>query len=438
MRRLLVIANLHHASPRIPALLMPLVDLGWQITLVTPPLGDEARAKAELGLPEGFFEKINIAVAPYRGDIFWLLRKMLHLFGLTSERSYTEQIKERVGGGWRRGFVDWLMHAYQLVIAIPDTEWPWHRSAFKVAQALLTDQHYDVILSSSPFPTVHCVASRLKKNHLIPWVADFRDPWSQSHNYPFPRVRLYLDRWLEQRTLASANLITTVSDGFAKKLLQLHGNRVTVVRNGYQPLINMAAVDLPERFTISYTGTIYEGKQDPNKVLIGLRHLIDAGHIDPRRIALNFYGRFNSALQEAISVHGLGGIAMQQGNLPRTEIRRRQRASHLLLLFQWEDPDEQGIFPLKFYEYLDSGRPILATGGAGSREIADILDETRTGIAAVSTFEIERALLAAYKDYCAGGVPRYEGIPGAIAKYSYAGCARQLAECLERVCRVHC
>jgi len=431
VKRLLVIANLHHASPRIPALLTPLAELGWKIKVVTPPLGEDAESL--LGLPAGFFARVEIAEAPYRGDIFRFWRKVLHLLGFSSRRSYTEQIKERVGGGGQGGIVDVLMRAYQTLFAIPDTEWPWHHSAWKTANTLLSMENYDVMLSSSPFPTVHRVGARLADRYSIPWVADFRDPWSQNHSYSLPKFRNRLDRWLEIRTLRGAALITTVSSGFADKLAQLHRQEILVIRNGFQPVADRSNVALPERFTISYTGNIYAGKQDPSKVLRALRNFIDSGEVAENRVALNFYGRYDSALQQFIVEQGLERVAVQQGSLPRAESRLRQRASHLLLLLQWEDLDERGIFPLKFYEYLDAGRPILATGGSGSDEICAVLAETHAGACAVNVPEVEVVLRRAYQGYLAGDVPDYQAIPDAIARYSYTGIARHLADCLERV-----
>lgn len=436
MKRLLVIANLHHASPRIPALLVPLSAFGWEITVVTPSLGDDAEAM--LGLPPEFSKKIGVVIAPYRGDIFWLWRKLLRLFGFSNQSSYTEQIKERFGGcgNGRSSLVDWVMRSYQAFFAIPDTEWPWYFPALQATKKLFDAGGYDVVLSSSPFPTVHCVAAELKKRYPVKWVADFRDPWSQSHNYTLPKFRLHIDRWLERRTIARSDLITTVSTGVAEKLAQLHGEKVVVVRNGYQPIPGIVSIALPDVFTISYTGTIYAGKQDPNKVLAALRHLLASGAIAAERIALNFYGRYDSALQQMIVAHGLEGVAVQQGCLSRAEIRRRQCASHLLLLLQWEDPDEHGIFPLKFYEYLAAGRPILATGENGSGEIAAILEETKTGTVAVSEAEISKSLLGAYQEFLGSGKPKYCGCSDAIARYSFEGCAGQLASCLERVCQI--
>lgn len=430
MKRLLVIANLHHASPRIPALLAPLTNLGWQITVITPPLGSDA--ESSLGLPAGFCAHVEISEAPYRGDIFQFWRKVLRLLGCSDQRSYTEQIKERVRSG-SRGTVDSLMRTYQTLFAIPDTEWPWHRSAFHVAYTRLSERHYDAILSSSPFPTVHRIASRLARGHRIPWVADFRDPWSQNHTYTLPKIRQKLDRWLEIRTLRDASLITTVSSGFAEKLAKLHSQEIVVIRNGFQPVIDRTEVVLPDIFTISYTGNIYAGKQDPCKVLHALRQLIDNGEIDESRIALNFYGRYDSALQHAIIELRLEKVVVQRGCLSRAESRTRQRASHLLLLLQWEDLHERGIFPLKFYEYLDAGRPILATGGAASDEICTIIDETRSGSYAVTVPDIVAAFRNAYLTYLEGHRPDYHGIPEKIAHFSYSGIARQLAVCLQKV-----
>lgn len=429
MKKLLVIANLHHASPRIPALLVYLSDLGWTATIVTPELGENVQSV--LGFPEGFIEKVKIIVAPYRGDIFWPLRKMLDVFGFSKETSYTEQLKEEVIGG--RSWIDYIMRLFQTFIAVPDTEWPWHRSAFKVASKEIDLNSYDLIFSSSPFPTVHRIASKLKKKHRIPWVADFRDPWSQSHNYTLPLFRQKIDRWLELKTLSNVDRIITVSKGFAEKLSNLHGVDVDVVRNGYQPICERPKVVFPEKLIISYTGTIYSGKQDPSKIIMALKKLLNIGEIDPKRISLEFYGRYDSSLQHIIDSNGLGGIVEQKGLLPRAEIRKRQMNSHLLLLLQWEDIEEKGIFPLKFYEYLDSRRPILATGGEASSELAELMKETNTGAVAIDVDDITSYLENVYASYVSKGLVEYSGDIECIAKFSYSSAAENLKESLDQV-----
>lgn len=364
-----------------------------------------------------------------------MLRKLLAWFGFSSKSSFTEQLKDRVGGGQAgNSWVERLMLIYQMLLAIPDTEWPWYRSAVRAASAQLDQDHFDIILSSSPVPTVHFVAAKLKERYGIPWVADLRDLWSQNHNYSFPAPRRWLDRRLELYALRSADLLTTISRPLEEKLKSLHGDRIAVIRNGYQPMADaLAPAQLPDRFTISYTGTIYAGKQNPARLLVALRDLIKNGRIAPDRVEVNFYGRHDSMLQQLVGELGLQDVVTQKGVVPRGEIRRHQRESHLLLMLQWEDASEEGIFPLKLFEYLDSGRPVLATGGLAAGEIADILNETHAGVVATTPEEVERALLDAYEVFLAGRPPAYLGDPAAIARYSYSGCASLLSDCLGRV-----
>lgn len=433
MKNLLVIANLHHASPRIPALLVPLMDMGWNVTVVTVPVGEDANR--ELGFPSDFLERVSIVEAPYRGDIFWLWRRILHARGYVRDSSLTEQLKESAGegGSLRRKSVDLAMRWYQTFLAIPDTERTWYRAGLAAVENVVQASHFDAILSSSPFPTVHRVARRVKRRHGLPWVADLRDLWSQNHNYPFGAIRHRLDEWLEKRTLADSEVLTTVSRPWAEKLKLLHHKPAVVVRNGFFVVEREPDMPLSGPFTISYTGTIYAGKQDPTKILAALKKLIDNDLIPRDDIVLRFYGRYDAALQTAINDCELGSVVHQCGRLPRSDVPKRQRESHALLLLQWEDEEEAGVFPLKFYEYLAAGRRIIATGGHKKDEIVDILRATNAGATALSVDDVAATVLSWYQEYKSAGKLEYQGRSGEIEKYSFESCARMLAVTLDQL-----
>ncbi len=89
--------------------------------------------------------------------------------------------------------------------------------------------------------------------------------------------------------------------------------------------------------------------------------------------------------------------------------------------------------PLKFYEYLDTERPILATGGEDFGEINDILKITGTGFAANSIPKIEKVLWEAYKEYLLAGKPSYKGQRSIINKYSYEISAQKLLILLNKL-----
>lgn len=431
-RRLLVVADLHHASPRIPGLVDLLPAMGWQATVITPPPPPDAGRV--LGLPPGFATSTRIAPASHPGDVFQWLRAGLRCLGWRRSGSITEQMKSGLAGlGPTAGLIDRMMRWYQTLVAIPDTEWPWRLSALRVGRRLLRDGGFSAILSSSPCPTVHMVAASLARRTGLPWVADFRDPWSNSHNYVLPRFRQCFDRRIERRLMRGARLITTVSAGFAEKLRALHAQEVVVIRNGFRSdgADRVEAAPSSPVLTIVYTGSIYAGKQDPTRIVAAIRRLIDEGRADPGAVRLEFYGRFDHVVQSAIATHRLESVVVQRGIVPREEIRRIQRTAGLLLLLQWEDPSERGIFPLKFYEYLDAGRPILATGGEAGSEIAAILAETGAGVVAPTQDDICRQLAVHFAEHAVAGRLTYRGDRSRIQDYELTGCARRLARHLD-------
>ncbi len=305
-KRVLIVANLFHAAPRIPGIAAFLPDFGWEPTVVTPPLGPKGLAM--LGLPKKFLEKTIIVEAPYKGDVFWFWRILFAKSGFRMGESITEQIKERVGIQKKKSFVDYLMRWYQTFLAYPDTEITWRKPALMVAEKAQPGR-FDAILSSSPFPTSHIVASELAKKYHLPWVADFRDPWTVNHNYPYPALRKVVETALEVRTLRNVSEVVTVSPACAEKISHLHGRHVHIVPNGFLPRdIQDTGPDPADGFVITYTGTIYSGKQDPEKFLTALDHLLQTGRIDRRDVRVRFYGQKLRWLKRAIENHRLDDV----------------------------------------------------------------------------------------------------------------------------------
>src|SRR5690242_7697461 len=99
----------------------------------------------------------------------------------------------------------------------PDAQIGWYPFALASARRVLRDRRCHVIFSSS-FPiTAHLVASRLHREYRLPWVAEFRDLWTDLARYDSPR-RQRLDRAAEQRLLRAATVAVTVSEGYGRIL----------------------------------------------------------------------------------------------------------------------------------------------------------------------------------------------------------------------------
>ena len=431
MKKVLIIANLFHASPRIPGLCNYLSEFGWQPFIITPPF--EENDKKRLGLNQKFFERTKIINAPYKGDVLWPIRKLFKRGRFEGGGGLTEKLQENAGF-LKRKIIHKLLFFYQSLFGYPDTEKTWFAPALKEARKILEREKFDAIISSSPYPITHLIAKKIKEESKIPWLADFRDPWSQNHNYPYGPIRKFLDTQLEKETLTKADAITAASPGYAKEEENLLKRPVVAITNGFDPdQLQKSITPLTEKFTITYTGTIYSGKQDPTKIFLAIKELIDEKEINPNEIEIRFYGSKQEGLSSEIQKYGLKNIAVQYGHLSREESLKKQRESQLLLLFCWEDLKETGVYPLKVFEYLAAQRPILATGGSENEDVKKIIEETKAGVSAISIEEIKNCLKIFYQQYKKTGEVPYHGDLKKIEQYSYRSMAKKFAELLNQI-----
>ena len=350
-------------------------------------------------------------------------QQALRRFNVDSKRSYR----------LLRPLLRILYRFYTEVFHYPDKEKGWRSPAVETAERFLERERVDALMSSSSPVTCHIVARALKKEHGVPWVADLRDLWTQNHAYPHSALRRMAERRLELATLGDADALVVVSWPAAEQLSKLHRREdVSVITNGFDPeRLNQKDTALTSRFTITYSGQIYAGRQDPSKLLVALKELVDGGTVEPVDVEVRFYGPENTKLADTIEECGLSSIAKQHGVVPRQVAHEKQRESHLLLLLNWDDRGDRGVYTLKVFEYLASRRPILATGGFGNDVVEALLQETGAGVYCRTVQDIKAALEALYLEYKLHGKVNYAGDSEKINKYSYREMAGQFAAVLE-------
>lgn len=427
MKKVLIIANLFHASPRIPGLAKYLPEFGWQPIILTTLIGEDPESR--FGHPNDFKSNSRVIETYHynpKEDIRVQVKKR---FDLTSKKSYN----------YVKPFLSFLYKFYQEIIHYPDEEKGWKPFAVNAGSELLQNEDIDAMISSSSPVTSHLIAKELKNRHETPWVADFRDLWTQNHNYHYGNIRKFFERRLELKTLQPADVLVTVSPLWAEELRTLHrGKKTYTITNGFDSdKMSNGQVDLTSKFTITYTGQIYTGKQDPSKLLAALRDLIHDGTMNPDDVEVRFYGPENELLAKEIEEYGLFDIVKQYGIVPRGVSFKKQRESQLLLLLNWEvsweDQREKGWYPLKIFEYLAAQRPILAIGGSGEDVIRELLDKTKAGVYALSVEDIKRIIRELYSEYKCKGEISYNGNIDKINKYSHREMARKFAEVLDKL-----
>jgi hypothetical protein len=415
MKNVLIIAHLFHASPRIPGLAKYLPKFGWQPIILTVPLGENP--SSHFGPPDDF--RKNNKVIETGGYISSYGKKHL------TSKKYSKI----------RPILKFLYRYYREIAQYPDSEIGWKPFAIEAAQALFEHENIDAMISCSSPVTVHIIARELKNDHDVPWIADFRDLWTQNHNYQYSSLRKMCEGRLEIKTLAPADALVTVSPLWTGKLQTLHkGKEAYTITNGFdQEKMSNGRTKLTSKFTITYTGQIYKENQDPSKILVVLKDLLSQRAIDPKEIEVRFYGPVDEQLSAQIEELGLSQIVKQLDVVSREASLEKQRESQVLLLFDWEDPAEKGVIPGKIFEYFAALRPILATGGFSGNVVEMLLNKTGAGKHCMTVEDIKRNLLTLYSEYKTKGVVAYSGDVEKIKKYSYLEMARKFAEILDHL-----
>ena len=407
-------------SIRVLGLAKYLPELGWENIILTGPLDKK---------PDPNFHVLETSYQGFLGSI-------PALFGLNIRRDLGTQLQMKVRntGEFSRRILRYLYKLIREIWAYPDEHKNWRHYATRAADELIKKERIDAIISVWPV-TSHLIAKDLKDKYKIPWVADFPDLWSQNPAYPFGAIRNWIDRRLELKTLSTADALVSASGSATENLKALHGKEnIQTVTHGFNPdELNEPPAGLTTKFTITYTGQIYTGKQDPLKILLTLKDLISAGTINPADIEVRFFGPERLWLERIIKNYGLSEIVKQYGIVSHEESIKKQRESQILLLLNWEDRAEKGVYTGKIFEYLATRRPIMSTGGFGSDVVEDLLKETKAGVYAPNIKNVKEYLKNFYIEYKQKGKVAYWGDIKKIDRYSQREMARKFANILDQL-----
>lgn len=264
-------------------------------------------------------------------------------------------------------------------IFLPDARVGWYPFAIRRARALMRGNDLDVVMTSGPPHTAHLVGRGLQKRGLAPWVVDMRDPWTGIY-YAEELAQSPLARWLEGRmerqVLSRADAVVSVSDGMGAWLKSRAAvRRYQTVTNGFD------SSDLPvrstrrvqgDRFVIAHFGT-YSALQHAPGLVRALTRLSTEGGVE-----LHFYGHVDSSVLHDYRDAGLGAAVKCHAYVPYAEALAAMQKAHLLLVAVQRTEQEFGVLPIKAFEYLGVGKPIMGFARGGS-DLATILDKTGGG-----------------------------------------------------------
>jgi Glycosyl transferase 4-like domain len=267
----------------------------------------------------------------------------------------------------------------------PDLQRSWIRPAIARARELDARHRFDVVWSTSPPESVHFVGRALAAAG-IPWVADFRDQWSEYMLGRWDPV----SRWLIDRitavVLRPAAAVTANTEGVARQLARAAGREVTCARNGFDGAQPVSS-DVVAR-TLGYFGRMDAIYQHPERLWPAFRTLSLRG----RPWRLDFYTTPGGGGGARIIVPpDLQDMVRVLPPVPHSQALTKMATMTALLVLAWETRGGDATVAGKLYEYVGSGRPVLACAPP-SFEARRLVESTGTGIGAWADEEIAAAL----------------------------------------------
>jgi glycosyltransferase involved in cell wall biosynthesis len=306
----------------------------------------------------------------------------------------------------------------------------WAPFARSRALRLNRRERFDCVITSSPPESVHAVGRALARRG-VPWIADLRDAWTfEPIRPPFPTaLQRRLDERLEKRWLGAADSVVCVSRPVADDLRMRLGIEPWLVPNGWDPDLvepgpGVTAGDIldPKRLSLVYTGRFGSYGRNPGPLVRALGELARTDPAVASRLELVVAGPLTEAEAELMRTDVSPARILAAGSLPRDQALALQRAADALLLLA--SPQRTQLLNFKLFEYLATGRPILAL--AAGTEAGTVVEET--GGAAVPADDVA-AIVGALRRLVAGELTAPE--PGASSAYSYPSVAERMAEVAE-------
>ena len=318
-------------------------------------------------------------------------------------------------------------------LLLPDPRLFWVFPSVKFLTSKIKEHHIDAIVTTGPPHSVHFIGKKLKDKTGIPWLADFRDPWSRwimldSFNVSGWAMRIH--QRLERTILRNADARVTVSNTWKRDFEALGGELVHYISNGYdeEDFVHQPASDKHNRFLISHIGTV-DTIRDPRMFLTAVRELCQEQSDFSQDVQLRFVGYLSGIILKEIQEDTLlsDKLVISQ-YVPHQEIPEILRESYVQLLLLNAGPETRGILTGKFFEYLASGKRILALGRVGD-EVDLALQKTQAGFLHHPDDKegIKSTLMQFYRDYQQDTpfAPRH------IADFSRKKLTQQLAELLD-------
>ena len=286
----------------------------------------------------------------------------------------------------------------------PDPRCMWIGPSVRYLKKYLQEHPVDLIVSTGPPQSMHLIGRRLALETGLPWVADFRDPWTKIFYFKHLSMTRGTERWhkkMEKKVLDDASVVVAVSPLVQQEFQSMTQTPVELITNGFDECDFASekcheAEGGPDReFCITHTG-LFAADGNPTVLweVLGEKCMVD--EVFRKALRIKLIGKTDDNIIAALNQAGLQDAVEDLGYQPHTEAVTQQRKASLLILPLRKEPEYKAVLPGKLFEYLASWRPVLGIGQPDGA-MSMILNTTKTGV--VLDWE-DKASIARYIDFC--------------------------------------
>ncbi|MFO7977577.1 MAG: glycosyltransferase, partial [Bacteroidales bacterium] len=345
---------------------------GWEPIIYTPynPEYPGYDPSLEKDVPQG----VQVIRRP--------IREPYQLYKLLTGRAPEEKVQagflnEKRKPGTLESLAIWLRGN----LFIPDARKWWISPSVTFLSRWLQEHPVDAIVSTGPPHSMHLIALGITRKLDIPWLADFRDPWTQIDFYHHLKLTAWADRrhkWLEKQVLTHTDAVVTVSPHCAKGLRDLVERHIEVITNGFDPddFSHLKPFKY-DSFSITHLGSM-NADRNPQNLWKVLGQMVQKDDFFRQHLRIRLIGKTDIRVMESLEQHQLTAYVENLQYLPHDEAISRAGQSAILLLPLNNPRNVMGIAPGKLYEYLAMQRPILCIGPPQG-DAAAIIHDTRSG-----------------------------------------------------------
>jgi len=242
-----------------------------------------------------------------------------------------------------------------------ESEWSWYIRATQRGNKLCKQYQPEILYSTGGPACAHLAAYKIAKKNNIPWIAELQDPIIHDAEYHRSKqaFRYYskLEKLIRENSCATIFMCDTARQNSDRRTGITH-NSYTIYPGAINQSQKPVLIKNP-KCTFNHFGSL-GGSRDGTVLISAVKQCIKQNPDLKDCIKFNFYGTCDAATAKCIASFPYPDIVEFHGKISRAESIKKMNSSSCLILIQNREFFSSETIPSKLYEYMHTGRPILA------------------------------------------------------------------------------